>query len=316
MDAPNRGESCPHRIVLSDLSPEESVTFSLVLIKGFIKINNINSPCYSTQCNVVQLRNNSSNETSEWPVVKNKFKCLADLVNGDNVIVLKYCKTKLEFNLNYTPRKTKFCVTPLYIICKGHSGRFQAPENCENSVETACRKIGVGARLIQCLTAEKLYQCGYDKKTFQLERDLSNRKEECVQFHSTLSVTEARSMRQEELWTYFGREIMSSSLSSSNRKFLAFLSCTLWDSKAGVVRAHAALGGGGLALFGTGCLHTWPSDVKDVVTCFLDSTPVDTNYLMDDSCYRYLNIYSNVVLVRKTYRHFAIIHSDVFLLLI
>ncbi|XP_046680773.1 putative zinc metalloproteinase C607.06c [Homalodisca vitripennis] len=286
MEQPIQESSCPHRIILRDLSTEEKVTFSLMLIKGSIRIGNINSRCFNTQCSVIHLSNTTTNKTSEWPVVKNKFKCLADLSNGDNNIVLKFCKTTLEIKLHYSPRNTKFCVTPLYIICKDHNGHFQAPNNCDNSIDTACRKIGVGARLIQCLTAEKLYESGYERKTFQLERDINNPNEECVRFRSNLSVSEARSMGQEELWTYFGREIMSSSLSSSKRKFLAFLSCTHWDGREKVVKAHAALGGGGLALFGTGCLHTWPSVVEDVVTCFLDTTPVDTQYLMDDSCYR------------------------------
>jgi len=262
------------------------VTFSLFLIKGCIKISNINSKCYNTDCNVLSLSNITTNKTSEWPVVKNKFKCLADLSSGENTLILKFCKTSLDIKLHYSPRNTKYCVTPVYIICKGHNGRFQAPNDCDNSVEVACRKIGVGARLIQCLTAQKLYESGYERKTFQLERDLNNPGDECVRFQSSLSVAQARSMGQEELWTYFGREIMSSWLSSSNRNFLAFLSCTQWDGAKGVVRAHAALGGGGLALFGTGCLHTWPSVVEDVITCFLDSTPIDTQHLMDDSCYR------------------------------
>lgn len=283
-----KGElSCSHRIVVNDLLPEEDVTFSLMLIKGNITITNINSPCFNTLCTKIQLENKANNNTTEWIVVQNKFKCLADLISGNNFLVLKYCKTHFELKINYTPRRTKFCVIPLYIICKDHSGHFQAPENCENSVENACRKIGVGARLIQCLIAEKMHQCGYDRKTFQLERDLITTEEECFRFYSSLSVTEARSMRQEELWRYFGREIMTSSLSSSYHKFLAFLSCTVWDANEGAVKAHAALGGGGLALFGTGCLHTWPSDIKDVATCFLDATPVDTKNLMDDSCYRY-----------------------------
>lgn len=277
---------CHHRITVKDLSPNEEVSFSLVLIKGFIKVVNINSACYNSSCDVIHLRNISTNKQSQWPVVNNKFKCLADLNNGNNTLILKCCRTSLEIKLVHSPRKTKYSVTPLYIICKDHNGRFQAPNNCDNSIETACLKIGVGARLIQCLTAEKLYECGYERKTFQLERDISDSSEECVKFHSNLSASKAQTMGQEELWTYFGREIMSSSLSSSERKFLAFLSCTEWDGEAGAVKAHAALGGGGLALFGTACLHTWPSSVEDVTRCFLDTTSVDTSHLMDDSCYR------------------------------
>lgn len=220
---------CTHNIVINNISSSEKVSFSLVLLKGYIKVCNINSPCLNNQCDTVELANLTTDKKSKWSVVRKKFKCLADLLVGENCITLRYCRTDIKIKLHYLPRKTKFCVTPLYIICKDHDGHFQSLNNCDNSVEAACCKIGLGARLIQCLTAEKLYECGYERRTFQLERDMESALEECVQFHSSLSVLEARSMAQEDLWTYFGREIMSSSLSSSHRKFLAFLSCTQWD---------------------------------------------------------------------------------------
>lgn len=220
---------CTHKLLINNISSAETVSFSLVLLKGSIKVSNINSPCDSDLHEHVELVNLSTDKTSEWPVVDKRFKCLVELIVGENCIVLRYCRTDVKIKLHYSPRKTKFCVTPLYIICKDHDGRFQSPNNFDNSIEAACCKIGLGARLIQCLTAEKLYECGYERRTFQLERDLGSALEECVQFHSSLSVSAARSMAQEDLWTYFGREIMSSSLSSNHRKFLAFLSCTLWD---------------------------------------------------------------------------------------
>lgn len=229
MELLRTGHPCTHKLLIDNISSAEKVSFSLVLLKGSIKVCNINSPCNSNHCENVELVNLSTDKTSKWPIVNKKFKCLADLLVGENCLVLRYCRTDFKINLHYSPRKTEFCVTPLYIICKDHDGRFQSPNGYENSVEAACCKIGLGARLIQCLTAEKLYECGYERRTFQLERDLGSAQEECVQFHSRLSVSEARSMAQEDLWTYFGREIMSSSLSSSHRKFLAFLSCTLWD---------------------------------------------------------------------------------------
>lgn len=47
-----------------------------------------------------------------------------------------------------------------------------------------------------------------------------------------------------------------------------------------------ALGGGGLALFGTACLYTWPEDISQLVERFKNVIPVDRDNFMDDSCYR------------------------------
>jgi hypothetical protein len=189
-------------------------------------------------------------------------------------------------------------VTPVYIICQGHDGLFQAPTNVDNTVPSACERIALGARLIQSLTAEKLYESKVGRKTFQLEYDLSQSGSECIVFHSRLPVEKARKMDPVELWKYFGCELMISHLGNKDRKFLALLSCTLYhlpenkespkthEDALSAVQAHVALGGGGLALFGSACLHTWPRHVNEIIPRFLDITRVDTRYFLDDSGYR------------------------------
>ena len=52
-------------------------------------------------------------------------------------------------------------------------------------------------------------------------------------------------------------------------------------------RGHVALGGGGLALFGSGCLYSWPEKLEELDDCLQDLTPVDWHSVMDDSGYRY-----------------------------
>jgi hypothetical protein len=111
-------------------------------------------------------------------------------------------------------------------------------------------------------------------------------------------VEEARKMDPTELWRHFGCELMISPLGNKDRKFLALLSCTLYhlpknkespkthEDILSAVEAHVALGGGGLALFGSACLHTWPRHVDEIIPRFLDITRVDTRYFMDDSGYR------------------------------
>ena len=49
------------------------------------------------------------------------------------------------------------------------------------------------------------------------------------------------------------------------------------------VKAHTALGGGQLALFGTGGLHTWACDVEQLVPCFTDVQMINKHSLFDDS---------------------------------
>lgn len=288
-----------HKINISNIKDGEVLSYSLALIKGHIfTINTVDSP--HSKCNLSLFHEDESSvvSTSEWPVQNSEFKALVDLACGKNHLTFQYGEVTLNLTVNFRKRKSAFHVSPVYIICKGHDGRFQAPSNEDNSIESACQRIATGARLIQCLTAEKLAETNLGRKTFQLDRDISETSPQCLVFHSDLSVDRARAMEAADLWEHLGRELMLSPLGIEQRKFMAFLSCTRYragdtgrpwqthEEMLAMTEAHVALGGGGLALFGTGCLHTWPTRVEDVRQRFLDGTKVDTRHLMDDSCYR------------------------------
>ncbi|KAJ8985271.1 hypothetical protein NQ317_007057 [Molorchus minor] len=158
--------------------------------------------------------------------------------------------------------------------------------------ESACKRITLCSKLLQCVTAEKLYEHNLGRKTFYVEGD-------CQVFRSELDYIDARNMSQVELWETVGREIMKSGIGSENKKYLAFLSCTVYwaenytdamkthDDLLQITQGYVALGGGGLALFGTACLYTWPETFKEIVLRFEDATQVDHTQFLDDSCYRF-----------------------------
>lgn len=280
-------------IFITNFQNGEVVNYSLVIIKGIITRGNSNNQDKLT-CTV---KNEGSPTKSQWSVYNGEFKVITELAKGDNTCELEYGEQKKSLFLEYSPRKTNLRVTPIYIICQGHDGCFQSPQDVDCSVDSACARIALGSKLIQSVTAEKLFESGIGRKTFQLEHEVNPKKPECIVFRSNLNVNKARKMKQAELWTHFGRELMLSELGSNERKFLGFISCTRFkgtdiekpmnhDEIVSLTEAYAALGGGGLALFGTACLYTWPKTVDEIVTKFLDSTPVNNRRFMDDSGYR------------------------------
>ncbi|XP_063821609.1 uncharacterized protein LOC135071749 [Ostrinia nubilalis] len=280
-------------IFVTNFQNGEIVNYSLVLIKGFITRGNTTNQDQLT----CTLKNEKTQTKSQWSVYNGEFKVITELTRGNNTIELEYAEQKKSILLEYEPRKTNLRVTPVYIICQGHDGCFQSPQDVDCSVESACSRIVLGSKLIQCLTAEKLFESGVGRKTFQLEHEVNSKKPECVIFRSSLNVNKARKMKQAELWTHFGRELMLSDLGSNERKFLGFISCTRFkgtdiekpmthDEIVSLTEAYAALGGGGLALFGTACLYTWPTTVDDIIPRFMDTTPVNNRRFMDDSGYR------------------------------
>ncbi|KAH0567513.1 putative zinc metalloproteinase YIL108W [Cotesia glomerata] len=279
----------PESIVIKNLSDGETVTYSLVLIQG-------QAPSCCTKINIrsQQHHNLKSGLVTEWPIIAGEFRILVDLARGINKLQLETANgIKKQLTLIHEPKKSRLRVTPIYVICAGHDGYFQGPTSEDCSPESAATRIGLGARLLQSLTAEKLQEAGHARKTFQLERDLDG--PECLVMHSMLNVDTARAMNQHELWEFVGREIMKGPLASRDRKYLAFLSCTKYrgapsprthEATLASTQGHAALGGGGLALFGSACLHTWPTTLNQVLPKFLDKTIIDTDVLMDDSNYR------------------------------
>lgn len=53
-----------------------------------------------------------------------------------------------------------------------------------------------------------------------------------------------------------------------------------------ITEAYVALGGGGLALFGSASFYTWPTSVEEIDKKFQDQTLVDKTRFLDDSGYR------------------------------
>jgi hypothetical protein len=277
-----------HEIIIHNFKPNETVYYDLIIIKGAIRDKQKSTCRESRTDEKIYLELDSTNLS--FKLVDGKFKALVELKSLQNSITLKYCCSIITLDINYSPRATFFSVLPLYIICEGHDGKFQSPPNESNDVGNALRRITLGAKLLQSVVAEKLYEEKQGRKTFRLE-------DSCRVFRSSLNYLKARKMTQEELWTSLGREIVNSDLGHERIKFLSFLSCTKYcgencednfthDDIVKLTQAHVALGGGGLALFGTACLYTWPEKLSEVVEKFEDSTTVDRKKFMDDSCYR------------------------------
>eukprot|EP01104_Vermistella_antarctica_P003439 TRINITY_DN1363_c1_g1_i1.p1 TRINITY_DN1363_c1_g1~~TRINITY_DN1363_c1_g1_i1.p1 ORF type:complete len:941 (+),score=128.76 TRINITY_DN1363_c1_g1_i1:1176-3998(+) len=66
---------------------------------------------------------------------------------------------------------------------------------------------------------------------------------------------------------------------------VVIMSFTRFDALRKTALAHTALGGIPLALFGSGCLHTWPASLSDIWGCFTDTRTMPF-YLFDDSAQR------------------------------
>ncbi|KAK6191510.1 hypothetical protein SNE40_003177 [Patella caerulea] len=254
----------------------------------------------STDDGVINVQNRSDphGQKLEWPVVEGCFKVLVYLKSGNNTISLLYEDEIVTLKLVHEDPHFVNFVRPVYVMCSDDDGYFQGPESTDCSPNSALRRIIFGAELIQTFTAEKMKEHGFGRSTFQLEKDANNN-HTCHLLRSKLTLEKAYAMSGNELWSYFAKELMSSDLNDKDKcKWYCFMSFTRYNPPDNAeipkthseilkyTKGHTALGGGGLALFGTGNLHTWAEGLDQLYSKFTDCRKIDRRKFMDDSAYR------------------------------
>ena len=207
------------KVHLYNVYDGEIFTYSLPLFIG--DVEDLHSD------GVVQVwRNEQPDDVLLWPVVEGCFKLLVQLQPGDNTINIKHDNDILQLTVAYQKPEFSHFVRPVYIVCADDDGYFQGPESADCSPESAKQRICLGAQLIQSFTAEKMKEHGFGRVTFQLESEDGVRPV-CHIFRTKLSLEQAYSMSGNDLWTHFGKELMTSSFTKRHKcKWYCFMSFT------------------------------------------------------------------------------------------
>lgn len=146
-------------ILLVNVSDNETFTFPLILIRGFINGSS------EKELVVHFLKDGNSIRHNRIQVQDGKFIALLNLDFGRNELSFDAGRYSVKRTFFYAPPPEKYVVTPMYIICQDQNKSLSD----ELVLQETCRKISLGCRLIQTLIAETLFQCGFGKKTFLLE---------------------------------------------------------------------------------------------------------------------------------------------------
>lgn len=179
----------------------------------------------------IEVCNETTGATINWPVVSSKFKSFVVLSIGLNVIAVRhgFYTKRIQFTLQIP--NSIYMVQPLYVIACDDDGTFQAPEGVDNSPLTACKKISLNTALLQTFTAINMRNHKLGSHTFRLPLDVISGLPKCAIFKSKYSRQQLYDMTEKELWRNLARDIMESNQISqkSHSKFLAFLSITRYD---------------------------------------------------------------------------------------
>ena len=291
------------RVLLENVSDGEEFPHPVVLIRGTVKGSHTQREVVASMGEtLVRVRSDD----------RGRFKCLLHLLVGENQVLFssgdrvrggRGTGVLLRFRPELAPKRHR--IRLVYVVCRDSDGRFQSADGDNNSVESAQRRLSLAGALLQCFLSQSLSDQGLERRTvgMRLEESAKGSPSRLLPqvevFMSSLTTAEARAMGEGELWKKHAEELVAEYGGGGEDKFVAVMSATWYAECAeGEARpethsevmsramAHAALGGGGLALIGSGCLYSWPERLEDVQERLRDQTPVDWRKLMDDSAYR------------------------------
>jgi len=265
------------RIRITNYTTGTTIRHPVPLIRGTLA---------DTKATSVTVINTSSSRTTreiEGLARKGSFKVLAELVPGTNKLIIRAGKDDLALTLNYKPQTNPYIVRVFYLTDKTSNTEYQSP--VENDPQDCRDKLSTAMILMQTFTAERMYDLGFGRVTFNLELDENGK----VKVHTLKADDQAEhyhKMTGLKLWSYTARLIRRK---HPNRKAknLVIPAFTRFDPNTNKTYAHTALGGGSLALFGGANLFTWPSSLADAQKTFMDTTTIDTTKFFSDSVGRH-----------------------------
>ncbi|KAH8341731.1 hypothetical protein KR074_010421 [Drosophila pseudoananassae] len=288
-----------HSIEVEQPLEAERVEHSLLLVKGRLL-----PKCSSARQLKATLRLRGDRTVEQLTQLSSvgEFKLLFDLDSQEGVedslcyLELRSCTGVRLISITYKPRNSSYKVQPLYILCQDEQADRE---------EELHSLIDLNLRLVQSIYAHKLQSAGFPNRTFTLNGS-------CRSFRSQLTRERALAKNENELWQHLAGEIIACPQwgHQIRLKFVAFVACTTYDG-AGVVasedtsyanirrhlKGHAALGGGGLALFGSAHFYAWPRTFSEIGDCVRSTERVDISRLPDESNYRrtYGGVYASTL---------------------
>ncbi|XP_043661190.1 uncharacterized protein LOC122625240 [Drosophila teissieri] len=290
-----------HSIEVEQPLESERLEHGLLLVKGRLV------PKCSTARQlkaILDLPQHLSQEQLTQLSAGGEFKLLFDLEEADReeesacLLELRSCTATRTISFSYRPRRSSYRVQPLYLLCQDE----EKPLEQQHRVHSL---IDLNLRLVQSIYAHKLHAAGFPNRTFTLNGN-------CCSFRSQLTRKQALEKSEDELWQHFAGEIIACPQWGHQLllKFVAFVGCTRYDGDAVVasgdssyasirrhLKGHAALGGGGLALFGSAHFYAWPTSFAEIGDCVRSAQRVDIARLPDESNYRrtYGGVYASTL---------------------
>ncbi|MEP3480246.1 MAG: metallopeptidase [Fuerstiella sp.] len=269
------------------------VRYACVLLKGTCGSENDSAADANLTIQVVQHSGSPATQVADNHVTDNdvaidvsggSFKALAKLAKGKNTITIsdKTSGEKVELKITYQVQTNPYYVRLIWLTDSGGDTTYATA--LKNDPQDYIAKVKTAGLLMQTATAEKMHDLDRERQTFRLERDANGE----VIVH-TLKAAKPRehyySMGDQDWWRDTLRWL-NRTHPDPFAKNVVLASFTRKDADTGKMKAHTALGGGNLGLFGSASVFSWPSSIKQTVATFSDSSTYDSTAIHNDSAGR------------------------------
>ena len=156
--------------------------------------------------------------------------------------------------------------------------RYASPE--QDDPQDIDDRLDTAMKLLQTALAERLFDLGFDRRTFRLECDERGRVKVHRWKRDVLAADDYKLFV--EPWHQAVDEALDKELVDAKAKNVVIAAYTRYDPKLRRVLGHASLGKGRLALFGSGSVFAWPSRVDQVQPAFLNGRVIDSEQWFRD----------------------------------
>lgn len=256
----------PVTLGISNVTPGETVRNPLLLLRG-------------TTAGSEVLAGLGWKSVVKFPAYDGHYAAAVELKPGPNMVLVASGRETVKVQVVYQPMKTPYAVRTVYLVPKDENSEYDGPPEMDRTKYG--EKLDLALKMMQAVAAESMKEAGYGRKTFPLELGPDGK----VVVHvvrTDETGTVLRSMKDTALWDRFYGELEKPFPYDVN-KVCGVMAFTRWDRRSQSGLGHAALGGGGLGIFGGGTMWSWPTTLADVPKVFADARVLDPSVEMDDT---------------------------------
>lgn len=191
---------------------------------------------------------------ARWPARAGRWRAVAFLEPGENTVTVRAGAATADVKVRWRRWASPYVVRLVW----GQASDEPRPTPAQ------IRKVTLAGRVLEAACAEAMRRAGRGRLAFSVAPGVT-----VLKLKKTGDELRAPTDAGPQMYDTIGAELPP----GDTTKYLAFGGFTRWDGKT--VRGHTALGGGRLAVIGTGWLWSWPETLRELPARLTDERPVD-----------------------------------------